>query len=84
MITGTVSVLVISFLAQILKKWVRPKWGRFGIQVSVFVLAVLATIVSNLIQSNPLFAEWFGNGITLLAASIASYEILLKKILPVV
>ena len=84
MITGTVSVLVISFLAQILKKWVRPKWGRFGIQVSVFVLAVLATIVSNLIQSNPLFAEWFGNGITLLAASIASYEILLKKVLPVV
>ena len=84
MITGTVSVLVISFLAQILKKWVRPKWGRFGIQVSVFVLAVLATIVSNLIQSNPLFAEWFGNGITLLAASIATYEILLKKILPVV
>ena len=84
MITGTVSVLVISFLAQILKKWVRPKWGRFGIQVSVFVLAVLATIVSNLIQSNPLLAEWFGNGITLLAASIATYEILLKKILPVV
>ena len=84
MITGTVSVLVISFLAQILKKWVRPKWGRFGIQVSVFVLAVLATIVSNLIQSNPLFAEWFGNGITLLAASIASYEILLKKVLPAV
>ena len=84
MITGAISVIGITVFAQILKKWVRPKFGILGIQVSVFLLAVLATIITNAIQSNPAFAQWFGNGITLLAASIASYEILLKKILPVV
>ena len=82
MITGTISVIAISVFAQILKKWVRPKFGILGIQVSVFLLAVLATIITNAIQSNPAFAQWFGNGLGLLAASITSYEILLKKLLP--
>lgn len=82
MISSVMITAGIVLLTQICKKYVFPKWSDTGVHVFIFVVAFLVVAVRAYASYNPTFGHLIVVAGEYLAASIASYEVLLKQIWP--
>lgn len=73
-------VFAVALLAQVLKKWIAPRFGDLGIHVTVFVIAIAGAVGYNLYQSVPAFQAVVSEAIRTLAFAVALYELILKRL----
>lgn len=78
--TEVTIVFGINVLTSILKRWIEPKWGKTGTQVTVFILAFIAGIYVTYGTSFAAIQEIVQGAIGLFALAVAFYEVLWKHI----
>ncbi len=67
-------------LTNLLKKFIKPKFGNTGIHIFTFFLCVLYTVGLGLYYHMPGFKELVLEALSYLAICIATYEVVLKKL----
>lgn len=72
--------LITTVLAQALKTTVYKKWGVIGVQVSVFVLALLGAGVWYAALNHEAVMTALLEGVKVFTYAIAFYEVILKNI----
>lgn len=72
-------VFGITLLTSILKRWVIPKWGKFGVQVFVFILAAIAALYMTYSAGFPALTEIVEQAIKVFSLAVALYEVILKR-----
>ena len=78
--TTAAIVLLINVFSSLLKKFIYPRFGKLGVQVSVFVFALLgAFYVTSLanIEGVKVVVEY---AIALFCLAVALYEVILSKL----
>lgn len=80
MLTASAIVFAVNILTSFLKKVVFPKFGNFGVQVIVFVLALIGALYMLYNGHFPALATWVGEALKVFAAAVAFYEVILKNI----
>lgn len=78
--TEIATVFAINVLTSILKRWIEPKWGKLGTQVTVFILALIGGWYIMFGKEIITLSNLVGSGIALFSLSVALYEVLLKHI----
>ena len=73
-------IFSINVLTSVLKRWIEPKWGKIGVQVTVFLLALIAAVYLSYGQFVIGLSDIVGGAIGLFSLSVALYEVLLKHI----
>lgn len=75
------STLVANAITFFTKGKIKEKFGSFGVQVFVFVVAVIFAVVTSLLNGTEMtVAAVLSEAATILALAIATYEILWKKV----
>lgn len=72
--------LVIMGLAQICKKWIKPKYGDNGVHLFIALLAVIITGIQLWLAHDQKFSEYVKQAYLLLVACLGTYELIFKKI----
>jgi hypothetical protein len=80
MVETSVIVLAVNILTAVARKWIFPKWGRLGVQVIAFVLALIGAAWVTYSGGFPGLIVIVEEGLKLLALAIAFYEVVLKYI----
>lgn len=80
MLTTASIVFAVNVLSSILKRVVAPKWGTFGTQVVVFVLALIGALYFTLQGSFPGIVDWVKQGLQIFALAVTLYEVILSRI----
>ncbi len=80
MITAASIVFAVNVLASILKRWIKPAWGTVGVQVSVFVLAILGALYATYNGTFPAVKELAEASLGVFSLSVAFYEVILSHI----
>ena len=69
---------IITALTQILKKWIKPKFGTAGVLIVVIILSAVVALVRWYSQFLP--AEFIQSVLQIVAYAVAVYEIIVKRI----
>ena len=77
MFTASAVVLVINVLTALLKKFVMPRFGRTGVQVVVFGLALVAAIYMNYGAD---YQVYVAEAALVFSVAVALYEVLLSRL----
>jgi multisubunit Na+/H+ antiporter MnhC subunit len=72
--------LLTNIFSQFLKGYVAKKWGATGVLVTVFIVSFVISIGWYFIKSSESLMVVFQQGLMILSASIALYEIILKRL----
>ena len=75
-----VIVLGVILLTQIVKKYIYPKFGSFGVNVFAFLLALIGAVIYLYVYSIPTWQVIIERALQTLVYAVAVYEIILKKI----
>lgn len=78
--TEAALVLAVTILTSFIKRWVYPKYGAIGTQVTAFVLALIGAIYYTYAQNIPGLKEVVTFAIGLFSISVAFYEVILQHI----
>jgi hypothetical protein len=71
------AVFAVNVLSSVLKKYVMPRFGKTGVQVVVFALAMIAAVYMNYGAS----VEYYvAQAIGIFALAVSLYEVLLSRI----
>lgn len=73
-------VFGVNVLTSILKRWIEPKFGKIGVQVTVFILALIAAVYLSYGKMIVGLSDVIAGAIGLFSLSVALYEVLLKHI----
>ena len=65
---------------QLVKKFIAPKYGATGVQVFVFLLALLGVSIKGAMTVYPAFGELLVTAGTYLVQAIALYEVVYKRL----
>ena len=80
MLTTTALVFAVTLLTSFLRKVVFPRWGRVGVQVIAFVLALVGALYATYQGQFPVIVTWVKEALTIFASAVALYEVILKQI----
>ncbi len=80
MISAAALVFAVNILSSVLKKWVKPSFGKLGVQVTVFVLAAVGALYSTYNGSFPALKDWAVASLGVFSLSVAFYEVILSRI----
>jgi len=78
-ILGIIGIMIVT---QISKSYILPKFGATGVHIFVFALAVILAGIQAAITAYPGFGVFIAEAGAFLVASVGTYEVILKKILP--
>lgn len=79
MITGTALTFIINLVTSVTKKYVMPKVGATGVQILVFILALIGTAYLNYGSQYPSLIAFVTEAAKYFAGAIVLYEVLLSK-----
>lgn len=79
-ISSTAIIFSVNVLTSVLKRWVYPKWGKTGVQVVVFCLALIGAVYPSLSVQFPSLQLFISNAIVIFTIAIASYEVIWSRI----
>jgi len=71
-------IFLVNLFASISKKWIKPRFGKTGVQVVVFILSVLAALYYTF--PHPSLSEFVAITVGVLTMSITFYELLWSKL----
>lgn len=77
-------VFGLSLIVQIIKKWIKPKFGDFGIHFVTFIIAGLVIGINMWAEHSIQIKELLMLAGAYLSTTIALYEVILKKIFDMV
>ena len=77
LISAAAIVFAINVLTSFLKKYVYPKFGRLGVQVVVFLLAIVGAWY---MQYGASLEVYVAQAFVLFTAAVALYEVILKRV----
>jgi len=77
MMTASASVLLVNVLTALFKKHVYPRWGRTGVQVTVFALAFMGALYITYGEGFRYIVE---NTIAIFSLAVTLYEVLLSRL----
>lgn len=75
------SVVGVNILVQILKNKILPKFGANGVHAFIFLVAFLFIVAKTIFEGHPEWHHAVEVGLNMLIASVAVYEIVLKKVI---
>lgn len=78
MITAPAIIFAVNVFTSILKRWVAPKYGKVGVQVVAFTLALLGAAFISWKDAIPGLEAVVYNGIAIFSLAVAFYEVLLS------
>ncbi len=80
MVTAAAIVFAVNVFASILKRWVAPKFGRLGVQVTVFILAAIGALYASYHGQFPELKVWAEAALGVFSLSVAFYEVILSRL----
>lgn len=80
MITGTVLIFLVNILTSVLKQWVYPRFGKIGVQVTVFLLALIGAAYYTYSRLFPDLETFVASAITIFSVAVAFYEVILSHL----
>lgn len=80
MLTAAAVIFAVNILTSFIKRWVKPNWGNVGVQVVVFVLAVLGALYATYKGQFPELRVWAEATLGVFSLSVAFYEVILSHI----
>ena len=80
MLTATAIVAGINILTEVLKKFIYPRFGAFGVQMVAYILAFIAAVYIIYGGNIPGIKEVLVAAGLLFSTAITVYEVLLKNI----
>ncbi len=72
-------VFLVNLGSSVLKKWIYPKYGAVGIQVTVFILATIGALYITFKESILGLREVIETALSIFAVAVAFYEVILSK-----
>lgn len=75
-----VSVFMLNVLVQIVKNWIKPKFGDSGIHFFIFIIVLFFIAGKSIIAGNPEWLKIAIKAVEYLAATITAYQVVLKKV----
>lgn len=72
-------IFLINAVSSLLKKWVYPKFGKIGVQVVVFIAAVIGALYYTYGKGTQI-EEIVAITIALFSSSVAIYEVILSNL----
>lgn len=79
-ISAAASAFAVTLLGSILKRWIYPKFGKFGVQVSIFILAAIAAWFVIYGQHIANLMTLATGALAIFSLSVTFYEVLLSRI----
>lgn len=80
MITIGAITFAINVAVSILKRWIYPKYGKLGVQVSAFVISLIAALYISYRDQFPGLEEFVIAALALFSLTVTFYEVVLEKI----
>jgi len=80
MISSVGIALLINVLTSIFKRFVYPKFGRIGVQIVVFILALIGAVYITYGQQIAELKTIVTSAITLFTTAVVFYEVILQYI----
>jgi len=80
MLETSAVVFAVNILTSAIRKWIFPRWGRVGVQVIAFVLALVGALYVTYQGAFPVIGTWVAEALKVFAISVAFYEVVLKQI----
>jgi len=77
-ITGAALVLSINVIGSIFKRWVYPKYGKFGVQVMIFSFSLLAALYFMYKELIPGLENFIITALTIFSSTVTIYEVALQ------
>lgn len=72
-------VFVVNVVSSAFKRWVYPKWGKFGVQAVVFAIALVAALGITYADQFPSIKELTLTAVAIFSLSVSLYEVLLSR-----
>lgn len=73
-------ILLVNTLSSFLKRWIMPKYGVVGVQLTVFVLSTIAAVYITLKSTYPQLSVFFNALVAVFSLSVSFYEVILQHI----
>lgn len=73
-------VFAINILTSVVKKWIFPKWGKFGVQLFVFALALIGAAYLTYEAQIPGLSAVVAAAFGLFSLAVTFYEVILSYI----
>jgi len=74
--TATAIILLVNIVTSLLKKFVLPKYGKTGVHVLLFVLAIIGAVYISYGSSIQIYVS---NSVAVFSLAVALYEVLLSR-----
>lgn len=78
--TGTALVIVINVFTSIIKQWIYPKFGRVGVQIVAFVLALIGSAYYIYLKNIVSIETFVAGALTLFSLAVTFYEVILQYV----
>lgn len=73
-------VFAVNLLTSLIKRWVVPNWGSFGVQAVAFGLAVIGALYYTYAEQIPGLTAVVSVAIGIFSLSVTFYEVILQRI----
>lgn len=80
MLSGAAIIFIVNVFSSVLKLWVYPKYGKLGVQVMVFFLAVLGGTYYMYKHLVPGLEAFVVSVLGVFSLSVAFYEVILSHL----
>lgn len=77
---GIASVIALNLMVQIVKRYIKPKWGEVGIHVFTFTVSLVVIVAVQIVNAHPELMQAISYAGQLLVAAVALYEVIWKRI----
>jgi len=73
-------VFLVNAITSVVKRWIFPKYGKFGVQVIAFALATIGAVYYTYHNEIPGLQNVVAAAISLFSLAVAFYEVILQYI----
>jgi hypothetical protein len=73
-------ILVINVVSSLLKRWIYPRFGKNGVQVTIFILALIGAVYWTYGKDIVGIEQVVGTAIALFSMAVAIYEVILSRL----
>ncbi len=79
-ISASALVLLVNVFNSVLKRWVYPKFGKFGVQITAFILSTLGSVYFLYGGIYPGLVDLLSATAIVFSTAVAFYEVVLSRI----
>lgn len=77
--TGVAIVFLVNILTSAFKKWIYPRFGKLGVQITIFIFAVIGAFYYTYADAIPGLLHLVETACALFSLAVALYEVILSR-----